>query len=127
VARVHRASALLGGVAPSFFARDLATLEEPPERADSDGDASFPQPLPQFRKRNVALGGQGGKDPFGVRLNPMRMAVAALELGPNIALALFLSPPADRARRTNAKSLRRRPTRQSALNRANDTSAKVNG
>jgi hypothetical protein len=63
----------------------------------------------------------------GVRLNPVRMAVAALELGPNIALALLLSAPADRARRTDAKSLSRRPTRQSALNRAHDTSAKVNG
>jgi hypothetical protein len=55
------------------------------------------------------------------------MAVAALELGPNIPLAPFLSPPPDRARRTHAKSLRRRSTRQSALNRANDTPAKVNG
>ena len=32
-----------------------------------------------------------------MRLDPLRMAVAALALGPDIALALFLSPPADRA------------------------------
>ena len=56
-----------------------------------------------------------------MRLDPVRMAVAALELGPNIALAPFLSPPPDRARCTHAKSLRRRSTRQSAPNRANDT------
>src|SRR5271154_6781679 len=84
-----------------FFARDLATLEEPPECADSDGDAPFPQPLPQFRQRNVALGGQGRKNQLGIRLDPLRMAVAALELGPNIALALLLSPPPDRARRAH--------------------------
>ena len=62
-----------------------------------------------------------------MRLDPLRMAVAALKLGPNIALTSFLSPPPDRARRTHAKSLRRRPTRQPALNRANDTPTKVNG
>jgi hypothetical protein len=54
------------------------------------------------------------------------MAVAALALGRNIALAPFHGPPPDRARRTDAKSLRRRSTRQSALNRANDTPAKIN-
>src|SRR5271170_7415902 len=66
-----------------FFARDLATLEEPPERADSDGDAALLQPVPQFRQRNVALGGHGRQDQLGMRLDPLRMAVAALELGPN--------------------------------------------
>jgi hypothetical protein len=59
-----------------FFARDLATLEEPPERADSDGDASFPQLLPQFRRRDVALGGNGRKDQLGMRLDPLRMTVS---------------------------------------------------
>src|ERR1700733_1121410 len=93
-----------------FFARDLATLEEPPERADGDGDAALPQPLPQFRQRNVALGGQGRKDQLGMRLDPLRMAVAALELGPDIALAPFHRPPPDRARRTDAKPLSRRST-----------------
>jgi hypothetical protein len=73
-----------------------------------------------------ALGGQGRKDQLSMRLDPLRMAVAALELGPDIALAPFLSPPPDRARRADPKSLRRRSTRQSALNRANDTPAKVN-
>src|SRR5580658_9138613 len=62
-----------------------------------------------------------------MRLDPLRMAVAALALGPDIALAPFLSPPPDRARRTDAKPLGRRSTRQPALNRANDTSTKVNG
>src|SRR6202020_22480 len=47
-----------------------------------------------------------------MRLDPLRMAVAALELGPNIALALFLSPPADRARRAHAEPFSSRPTRQ---------------
>ena len=51
-----------------------------------------------------------------MRLDPLRMAVAALALGPNIALAPFLSPPPDRARRADPKSLSRRSTRQSALN-----------
>ena len=60
-------------------------------------------------------------------LNPVRMAVAALELGPNIALALFLSPPADRARRAHAEPFSSRPTRQPAFNRPNDTPAKLNG
>ena len=40
-----------------------------------------------------------------MRLDPLRMAVAALALGPNIALAPFLSPPPDRARRAHAKPL----------------------
>jgi hypothetical protein len=62
-----------------------------------------------------------------MRLDPLRMPVAALELGPNITLAPFLSPPPDRARRTQAKSLRRRSTLQSPLNRANDTPTRVNG
>ena len=62
-----------------------------------------------------------------MRLDPLRVAVAALALGPNIALAPFLSTPSDRARRADAKSLRRRSTRQPALNRANDTPAKVDG
>ena len=62
-----------------------------------------------------------------MRLDPLRMAVAALALGPDIALALFLSPPADRARRADAKPPSRRSTRQPALNRPNDTSTKVNG
>jgi hypothetical protein len=86
-----------------------------------------PQLLSQFRKRNVALGSRGRKNQLGIRLDPLRMAVTGLELGPNIALAPFLSPPPDRARRTHAKSLRRRATGQSALNRANDTPATVNG
>src|SRR5277367_2258676 len=38
-----------------------------------------------------------------MRLDPLRVAVAALELGPNIALAPFLRPPPDRARRAYAK------------------------
>ena len=54
-----------------------------------------------------------------MRLDPLRMAVAALALGPDIALAPFLCPPPDRARRTYAKSLRRRSTGQSARNRVN--------
>ena len=62
-----------------------------------------------------------------MRLDPLRMAVAALALGPNIALAPFLSPPPDRARRADPKSLSRRSTRQSALNHTHDTPAKVNG
>ena len=62
-----------------------------------------------------------------MRLDPLRMAVAALALWPNVALAAFLSPPPDRARRAHAKSLGRRSTGQSALNRANNTPAKVNG
>jgi hypothetical protein len=40
-----------------------------------------------------------------MRLDPLRMAVAALELGPKIALAPFLSPPPDRARCTYTKGL----------------------
>jgi hypothetical protein len=59
-----------------------------------------------------------------MRLDPLRMAVAALELGPDIAFAPFLSPPSDRARCTDAKSLRRRSTRRPTLNRLNDTPAK---
>jgi len=111
----------------TIFARDLAPFEEPPERADGDGDAALPQPLLQFRQRNVALGGYGRKDQLGMRLDPLRMAVAALALGPNIALAPFPSPPPDRARRTHAKTLGRGSPRQSALNRVNNTPAKVNG
>jgi hypothetical protein len=42
--RVHRAAALLGGVRRLFFALDLAALEEPPERADSDGDPALLSP-----------------------------------------------------------------------------------
>ncbi len=61
-----------------------------------------------------------------MRLDPVRMAVAALELGLDIALAPFLSPPPDRARGANAKPLSRRSTRQSALNRSNHAPAKVN-
>jgi len=111
----------------TIFARDLAPFEEPPERADGDGDAALPQPLLQFRQRNVALGGYGRKDQLGMRLGPLRMAVASLALGPDIALAPFHGPPPDRARRTHAKPMSRRSTRQPALNRANDTPAKVNG
>src|ERR1700734_2991831 len=89
---------------------DLATLEEPPERADGDGDAALLQPLPQFRQRNVALGGQGRKDQLGMRLDPLRMAGAALALGPGIALAPVHRPPPGRARRTAPKPLSRRST-----------------
>jgi hypothetical protein len=78
-------------------------------------------------KRNIALGGHGRKDQFGMRLDPLRMAIAALALGPDIALAPLQGPPPDRARRAHAKPLSRRSTRQSALNRVNDTSTKVNG
>ena len=38
-----------------------------------------------------------------MRLDPVRMAVAALGLGPNIALAPFLSPPPDRTRRAELR------------------------
>src|SRR5580693_6776111 len=100
--------------APSFFARDLATLEELPQCADGDGDAALLQPLPQFRQRNVALGGDGRKDQLGIRLDPLRMAVVGLALGPDIALAPFHGPAPDRARRADAKPLSRRPTRQPA-------------
>src|SRR5271156_134302 len=110
--------------APSFFARDLATFEEPPECAD--GDAALLQPLPQFRQRNVVLGGQGRKDQLGMRLDPLRMAVAALALGPDIAFAPFLSPPADPARCPDGKTLRRPAPRQPALTRANARPAKIN-
>ena len=95
--RVLRVATLFGGVRRLFFARDLAALEEPPECADGDGDAALLQPLPQFRQRNVALGGYGRKDQLGMRLDPLRMAVAA-------------HPPPDRARRAHAKSLGRRST-----------------
>ena len=44
-----------------------------------------------------------------MRLDPLRMAVASLALGPDIALA---RPPPDRARRTHAKPMSRRSTRQ---------------
>jgi hypothetical protein len=66
------------------------------------------------------------EDQIGMRLDPLRMAVAALALGPDIALAPFHGPPPDRARRTDAKPLSCRSTRQPALTRANDTSTKVN-
>jgi hypothetical protein len=95
--------------------------------AGRDGDAALPQPVLQFRKRNVALGGHGKKDQFGVRLDRVRVAVTALALGRHIAIAPLHGPPPDRARPTDAKSLSRRSTRQSALNRVNDTSTKVNG
>jgi hypothetical protein len=45
-----------------------------------------------------------------MRLDPLRTAVAALALGPNVAFAPFRGPPPDRARRSDAKSLRRCPT-----------------
>jgi hypothetical protein len=54
-------------------------------------------------------------------LDPLRMAVATLALGPDIALAPYHGPP------PNAKPLSRGSTRQPARNRANDTSTKVNG
>jgi hypothetical protein len=108
-----------------FFARDLATLEEPPECVNGDGDAALPQLLLQFRSGMSALGGQGRKNRLCMRLDPLRMGVAAaLKLGPDIALAPFLSPPPGRARRTDPTSLRR-STPQSVVNRANDTPAKV--
>jgi hypothetical protein len=107
--------------------RVIAALEEPPQCVDGDGDAALLQLPPQFRERNVALGGHGRKDHLGMRLDPLRMAVAALALGPKIALAPFHGPPPDRARGTDAKPLGRRSARQPVLNRANDTPAKVNG
>ena len=60
-----------------------------------------------------------------MRLDPLRVAVAALTLGPDVALAPFLSPPPDRARRADAKPLRRRSAGQSSRNRLNHTPAKV--
>ena len=48
-----------------------------------------------------------------MRLDPLRVAVAALALGLNITLAPLHGPPPDRARHTDAKSLRRRWTRRS--------------
>ena len=83
--------------------------------------------LAQFRQGHVALGGHRSKDRLGMRLDPLRMAIAALALGPDITLAPLQGPPPDRARRAHAKPLSRRSTRQSALNRVNDTSTKVNG
>jgi hypothetical protein len=74
-----------------------------------------------------ALGGQDRKDQLTMRLDPLLMAVAALELGPNVALAPLLSPPPDRARRADAESLRHRSTRRSPTISANDALAKVNG
>jgi hypothetical protein len=59
---------------------------------------------------HVVLGRHRSKDQLGMRLDPLRMAVAALALGPDLALAPFLSPPPDRARRAHAKSLGRRST-----------------
>jgi hypothetical protein len=59
-----------------------------------------------------------------MRLDPLRVAVAALAL---ISPSRRSCPPPDRARRADAKPLRRRSTRQPALNRANDTPAKING
>ena len=66
------------------------------------------------------------RDQFGVGLNPMRVAVAALALGRHIALPLFLGPPADRARRAHPEPFSRRPTRQSPFDSPNDTTTKVN-
>jgi hypothetical protein len=124
--RVHRAATLFGGMRRPFFARDLAALEEPPECANADDDAALPQMLAQLRQGHVALGRHRGKDQLGMRLDPLRMAVTALAPGPDVALASLLSPPPDRARRANAKPLRRRSAGQSAPNRVNDTPAKVN-
>ena len=79
--------------APTFFARDLATLEEPPECADGDGDAALPH-LPRSSASVMPLPAATRPKGFGMRLDPLRVAViAALALGPNIALAPFPSPP----------------------------------
>ena len=66
--RVHRAAGRCSAAWADFFARDLATLEEPPECADGDGGAALPQLFSQFRKRNVAPGGiTADRDQLGMR------------------------------------------------------------
>ena len=96
--RVHRAAALFSGMRRLFLRVILRRLKEPPECAD--GEPGTPRSFNRSRSSASvmsALGGHSRKDQLGMRLDPLQMAVAALALGPDIALALFLSPPADRA------------------------------
>ena len=62
-----------------------------------------------------------------MRLDLLRVAVVALALGRNMALAPFGSQPRIAIDALTPIRCGRRSTRQSALNRADDTPAKVKG
>jgi hypothetical protein len=115
--RVHRVAALFGGVRRLFFARDLATLEEPPECADGDGDAAL---LGSCSSANV----MSLLAATAERISSACASIRCEWRSPpwRVGLTLPSRRSMARARRTDAKPLSRRLTRQPALNRANDTS-----
>src|SRR3978361_872003 len=92
--------------APSFFKRDAAAIEEPPQRADAEVAAELPlKPLLQFGQRHVGVPRDLVQDEGGMRLDALRLAVAALLVRPHVTRGFGPHRPADRTRGADPKPL----------------------
>jgi len=111
--------------AQSFFERDPASVEKPPERRNGDRDALLRQQGAQFDQRDIALAGDSVEDEIRMGLDLVRMPISALWPGPGIALLCVKSAIPNRARRTDAKPLGCLASRHAARNGGNDAFTKV--
>ena len=88
--------------AQSFFKRDPASVEKPPERRNGNRGTLLRQQSTQFDQRDVTLAGDSVEDEIRMGLDLVRMPVSALRPGACIALLCVKSAIPNRARRTDA-------------------------
>src|SRR5262249_25503811 len=81
---------------PSFFARDLATLEEARQRGDAERVSIGGERRLQFLQCAVGLGRNQREDTFSLRFDPLRTSIATLWLRCHLARHARLRHPADR-------------------------------
>ncbi|QLP96249.1 MAG: hypothetical protein HZY79_00965 [Rhodoblastus sp.] len=100
-------------------------VEEPPERADAEMMAARGQFLLLLYRRDVARLVRQRQDEIGLRLDAMRLALAALRPGLRAPMIAFQSASAHRAGGAYAKAFRGLPARQARRHRRHDTFAQI--
>src|SRR5215204_4437475 len=108
-----------------FFARDLMALEEAADHAIAKGQALFAQAMTQFLDGDIGRRLEQSHDRRPMGINPVRLAVSALNSRLRIALLPLARSPAAYARRAYTKSLGSLPARNAAPNTGKHTFAKI--
>jgi hypothetical protein len=111
--------------AGSFFERDPAPVEEPPQGRDRHADPAPGQQRAQLLQRDVRLDPHSLQDHLGMGLDPVRGLVAALRLGAGMALQAAQLVPADHAGRAHPKPRRRAPPAQPGVHRRQRPISKI--
>ena len=99
--------------------------EEAMQSTDPDRHTPLDEPRLDLNQGHVALLGNQLPDEATMRLNPTGMPVSSARLGDGLAMLNCKLPPADRARRADAKAIGRRAATQPTINRGYDPVPKV--